>query len=109
MEGINYLAVSALGITLLTALAAGGVGLFAGWLLWKRPCDVCEEQLLRARGQLGDIDVLERENETLRQKVTELTSRLEQPSGSGATPGEPWDPADDAPSGSSPGPDTLPA
>jgi len=104
MEGMNYLAVSALGITLLTALAAGGIGVFAGWLLWKRPSDLCDEQLAQARSQLGDMEALERENETLRKKVTDLTGRLETSSASGAGTDEPWDPANDPGTGSGSGP-----
>lgn len=107
MEGMNYLAVSALGITLLTALAAGGIGIFAGWLLWKRPSDLCEEQLAQARSQLKELDTLERETEALRQKVTELTGRLETRTASGGGNDEPWDPANDP--GSNSGPEVLPS
>ncbi|MBU6300817.1 MAG: hypothetical protein KGS60_04635 [Verrucomicrobia bacterium] len=71
-EGSSYLAVSALGITLLTALAFLTVGVLVGWILWRRPCGICEEQLLRARAQLEDMDALERENLELRQKLARL-------------------------------------
>jgi len=88
LEGTYYLAVSAVGITLLTALAFGSLGLVAGWLMWHRPCQIAEEQLLRARTQLEDMDALERENLALRQKVSGAAA---------ATSDEgPWDPAEDA-------------
>jgi hypothetical protein len=88
LEGTYYLAASAVGITLLTALAFGALGLVAGWILWHRPCQIAEEQLLRARTQLEDMDALERENEKLRQKLAEASVS--------AKDGEPWDPAEDA-------------
>jgi hypothetical protein len=90
LEGSYYLAVSAVGITLLTALAFGTLGILVGWILWRRPCEICEEQLLRARTQLEDMDALERENLNLRAKLAEATGS----SGSGTTGG--WDPAQDA-------------
>ena len=90
LEGTYYLAVSAVGITLLTALAFGTLGILAGWVLWHRPCEICEEQLLRARTQLEDMDALERENLSLRQKLAEASGSA------GKSSSEPWDPADDA-------------
>ena len=86
LEGPSYLAVSALGITLLTALAFGTLGILVGWVLWRRPCEICEEQLLRARTQLEDMDALERENLALRQKLT---------GAAGKSAEESWDPAED--------------
>ena len=90
LEGSYYLAVSAVGITLLTALAFGTLGILVGWILWRRPCEICEEQLLRARTQLEDMDALERENLNLRQKLAEATGTAASSSSGG------WDPAEDA-------------
>jgi len=90
LEGTYYLAVSAIGITLLTALAFGTLGILVGWVLWCRPCEICEEQLLRARTQLEDMDALERENLSLRQKLAEAAVSV------GKSNEEPWDPAEDA-------------
>jgi hypothetical protein len=89
-EGSYYLAVSALGITLLTALAFLAVGIIVGWVLWRRPCAICEEQLLRARTQLEDMDALERENLELRQKLTKSAE------GDASNVGEEWDPLGEA-------------
>jgi len=90
LEGSYYLAVSSIGITLLTALAFGTLGILVGWVLWRRPCEICEEQLLRARTQLEDMDALERENLGLRQKLADVSGAA------GKSPDEPWDPAEDA-------------
>jgi len=89
LEGSNYLAVSAIGITLLTALAFGTLGILVGWVLWRRPCEICEEQLLRARTQLEDMDALERENLVLRQKLADASGSA------GKSTDETWDPVED--------------